>query len=186
MINKLYELLVNVQRERSNDHSIRGSATRLYGVGLSQHLSTCCGAHGHVPLLVTKCIEALHTRDCINVVGLYRVSPSMMAVQVKYCRFCSDELCIDFIYVCTSLGPTLVFQRKSKFGNGFLILFIFTNCIDVLVKQLLKDELDANEEAPNLLDEKYDIHSIWYVICFLIKHVLFRICVKRRYCIILN
>lgn len=64
-------------QSRSND-----SERRLFGVNVSEHLAMCCGGQGHIPLVVSKCIEALERRNAYDVVGLYRVSASTACMQV--------------------------------------------------------------------------------------------------------
>lgn len=51
-------------------------------MNVSEHLSMCCGGQGHIPLVVSMCIDVLERRNAYEVVGLYRVSASSARMRV--------------------------------------------------------------------------------------------------------
>jgi hypothetical protein len=75
-------------------------AGRLFGVGLAEHLSVCCGAAGPVPILVVRLIGIIEGKGVHQTVGAYRLSGQSATMQVRCFPLHRKHLFINVVHKC--------------------------------------------------------------------------------------
>jgi hypothetical protein len=88
-------------------------AGRLFGVGLAEHLSVCCGAAGPVPILVVRLIGIIESKGVDQTVGAYRLSGQSAAIQVRCFPLHRKDLFIYVVYKCAMQVRCFLYMGSS-------------------------------------------------------------------------